>query len=119
MSIEKKVAKRTGRRVNRVRNTLKRVNRSGRLRISVFRSNKDIYVQIIDDAAHSTVLSHSSRGLKEAGDKTDVAKRVGLELGKRAIEQGLGPVYFDRGSYRYHGRVKALADGLRESGIQL
>lgn len=120
MSIQLTLQKRKTRRTHRVRNHLKLVNRSGKLRVSVFRSNKDVYVQIVDDAAHKTILCHNSASLtSKDGDKVAQAKQVGLELGKRAVEQGVGPVYFDRGSYRYHGRVKAIADGLRESGVQL
>lgn len=120
MSIQKTLQQRKTRRTYRVRNQLKLVNRSGKMRVSVFRSNKDVYVQIIDDAAHKTILCHNSVALtSKDGDKVAQAKLVGLELGKRAVEQGVGPVYFDRGSYRYHGRVKAIADGLRESGVQL
>lgn len=119
MSIQKKIAKRTTRRTFRVRNKLRRINRSGRLRIAVYRSNKNISAQIIDDSKHVTLVSFSSRQLEKAtGDKTEVAKQVGLELGKRAAEQKLGNVFFDRGHYLYHGRIKALADGLRESGLQ-
>lgn len=120
MSIQKKLALRKTRRTYRVRNHLREVNRSGKLRVSVFRSNKDVYVQVIDDAAHKTLLSHTSVALtSKDGDKTAQAKLVGVELGKRVVEQGLGPMYFDRGSFLYHGRVKAVADGLRESGVEL
>lgn len=119
MSIQAKIAKRTSRRAFRVRNKLRSINRAGRLRVSVFRSHRSIAAQIIDDAQQKTVLSFSSVQLTAPeGDKTAVAKLVGLELGKRAIAQNIAEVVFDRGSYLYHGRVKALADGLRESGMQ-
>ena len=89
-------------------------------RVSVFRSLNNIYAQIIDDAQNRTVVSYSSVELKSsAGDKTAIAKTVGLELAKKAKEQGLEAVVFDRGRYLYHGRVKALAEGLREGGLKV
>lgn len=119
MSLQKRVAKRAHRRAFRVRNKLRVINREGRLRVTVFRSNRFISVQIIDDAAQKTVLSFSSQQLTAVeGDKSAVAKLVGIELGKRAVAQNIGEVVFDRGGYLYHGRVKALADGLREGGLQ-
>lgn len=119
MSIQKKIAKRASRRAFRVRNNLRLINREGRLRVTVFRSNRGISAQIIDDAQQKTVLSLSSKQLGAiTGDKSTVAKMVGIELGKRALEKNISAVMFDRGSYLYHGRVKALADGLRESGLQ-
>jgi large subunit ribosomal protein L18 len=87
-------------------------------RVSVFRSLNHISAQIIDDAKHCTVVSFSSQNLTAAvGDKKAIAKQVGLELGKRATEKAIKDVFFDRGGYKYHGRVQALADGLRESGL--
>ena len=80
---------------------------------------KHIYVQIIDDNAHKTLLGFSSLNLStKAGDKKAVAKLVGMELGKLAVEKNIENVFFDRGLYLYHGRVQALADGLRESGLK-
>lgn len=88
-------------------------------RVSVFRSLKQIYAQIIDDAARKTLVSCSSLELKKvAGDKKAVAHKIGLELAKRAQAQGLSAVVFDRGSFLYHGRVQALADGMREGGLK-
>ena len=90
-----------------------------RLRVSVFRSNKHIFAQIIDDKAQRTLVSCSSLDIKaESGDdKTMIARKVGLELGQKAINDSIKDVKFDRGSFLYHGRVKALAEGLRESGL--
>lgn len=89
-------------------------------RVSVFRSLKQIYAQIIDDAARTTLVSCSSLEFKKmTGDKKTVAHKVGLELAKRAQAQGLATVVFDRGSFLFHGRVKALADGLKEGGLKL
>lgn len=88
-----------------------------RPRISVFRSNTQIYAQIIDDAAGKTLASASSVELKAKGNKTEVAAHVGKALAAKAKEAGLTNVVFDRGGYLFHGRVKALADGAREGGL--
>jgi large subunit ribosomal protein L18 len=88
-------------------------------RLSVFRSNKAIYAQIIDDVAGHTLVASSSRDLKDAsGNKTEIAKLVGQDLAKKATEKGIATVCFDRGGYLYHGRVKALAEGAREGGLK-
>lgn len=92
-----------------------------RPRMSVFRSNKDIYVQLIDDLAGSTLVSASSsdKGLeKEKGTKIELSKKVGKLIAEKAKEAGIEKVVFDRGGYLYHGRVKALAEGAREDGLQ-
>jgi large subunit ribosomal protein L18 len=78
-----------------------------------------VYAQIIDDAQQKTLASFSSLNLKKVtGDKKAVAKMVGMELGKLAVAKNIGDVFFDRGQYLYHGRVKALAEGLREAGLK-
>ncbi len=90
-------------------------------RLSVFRSNKDIYAQLIDDVAGNTLCASSSREktlIELTGNKTDKAKEVGKTLAQRALEKGIQKVAFDRGGYLYHGRIKALADGAREGGLQ-
>ena len=95
---------------------------SGRPRLSVFRSNKHIYAQVIDDKAGRTVASASTlektmrEGLKTGADR-DAATAVGKLVAERAIAAGVTEVVFDRGPYLYHGRVKALADGAREGGL--
>lgn len=95
------------------------VSRGSKPRVSVFRSLNHIYAQIIDDNNHSTLFSLSSNSLKaQSGTKKELAKIVGLELGKMAVAQNLSEVFFDRGGYLYHGRVSALADGLREAGLK-
>ncbi|ALJ90252.1 MULTISPECIES: 50S ribosomal protein L18 [Thermus] len=103
------------RRKFRVRN---RVKRTGRLRLSVFRSLKHIYAQIIDDEKGETLVAESSLALKLKGNKTEVARKVGLALAEKAIAKGIKQVAFDRGPYKYHGRVKALAEGAREGGLE-
>lgn len=92
-------------------------------RLSVFRSNKHIYVQAIDDAAGSTVISVSDSSIlkekkTEKKNKTETAKIVGLEMAKKLKEKTVSKIVFDRGGYKYHGRVKALAEGAREGGIK-
>ncbi len=92
-----------------------------RPRLSVFRSNKEIYAQIIDDQKGATIIAASSRdkGLAGAkGNKTEQAKLVGAAIAKKATEAGVTAVVFDRGGYLYHGRVKALADAAREAGLK-
>ena len=93
---------------------------NGRPRLSVFRSSKNIYAQIIDDERGVTLASASSlEGEKTAakGSDKDAAARVGALVAQRAIEKGVKDVVFDRGGYIYHGRVKALADAAREAGL--
>lgn len=85
-------------------------------RLSVFRSNKSIYVQIIDDVSGSTLVSASSKDL--SGTKIDQANLVGKSIAEKAIAAGISNVVFDRGGYLYHGRVKALAEGARENGLK-
>ena len=87
-----------------------------RLRLSVYRSSKHIYAQIIDDSKGVTVASASSAALK-SGNKTDTAAAVGKALAEAAAAKGVKQVVFDRGQYRYHGRVKALAEAAREGGL--
>ena len=91
---------------------------NGRLRLSVFRSAKHIYAQLIDDNEGRTVAEANSKSLAPSGSKTDQARAVGTALAERAREQGVTRVVFDRGAYRYHGRVKALAEGAREGGLE-
>ncbi|OXE35898.1 MAG: 50S ribosomal protein L18 [Phenylobacterium zucineum] len=92
---------------------------NGRPRLSVFRSSKNIYAQIIDDKAGVTLAAASSlegEGKTKGSDK-DAAARVGALVAQRAMEKGVKDVVFDRGGYMYHGRVKALADAAREAGL--
>jgi large subunit ribosomal protein L18 len=103
-----------------------RVNLQGtpdRPRLSVFRSLNHIYAQVIDDLAGSTLASASTASAdgKQSSDgrkKVEQAKLVGAQLAKQAMGKGITQVVFDRGGYRYHGRVKALADGAREAGLK-
>ncbi|MBS1762870.1 MAG: 50S ribosomal protein L18 [Bacteroidetes bacterium] len=89
-------------------------------RLSVFRSNSDIYAQLIDDNSGTTLASANSRQKDIAAQKspkTDKSKMVGESIAKKAIELGIKKVVFDRGGYIYHGRVKAVAEGAREGGL--
>ena len=93
-----------------------------RPRMTVFRSNKAIYAQIINDKEEKTLVSASStdKDLKLiTNNKTEVAKQVGVSIGNKALKAGIKSVSFDRNGYLYHGRVKSLADGAREAGLNL
>ena len=91
-----------------------------RPRLNVFRSETNIYAQVIDDVNGVTLVSASSleKGFECDGTKTDAAKKVGQLVAERALAKGIDTVVFDRGGYVYHGRVQALADGAREGGLQ-
>ena len=103
----------------RIRRTIKGTADSPRL--AVFRSNKQIYAQLIDDVAGNTIVAASSRDRSLEGKKvtkTEQAKLVGSLLGEKAKEVGVDSVKFDRGGFVYHGRVKALAEAARETGLK-
>lgn len=118
MSILRKNKQRVQRRILRVRKQFKK--NLTLPRVSVFRSLKHVYVQLIDDAKQKTLASSSSMVLKDvAGDKKAVARAVGLALAQKAKELGVAEAVFDRGGCLYHGRVKALAEGLREGGMRI
>ena len=87
-------------------------------RLTVFRSNKQIYAQVIDDEAGVTLASASSLKLEAKGTKQEIAALVGAEVAKAAIAAGVETVVFDRNGYLYHGRVKQLADSAREAGLK-
>ena len=91
-----------------------------RPRLNVFRSETNIYAQIIDDTKGITLVSANSleKGFECDGTKTDAAKKVGMMVAERAKAKGIDTVVFDRGGYVYHGRVQALAEGAREGGLQ-
>ncbi|HCE84767.1 MAG TPA: 50S ribosomal protein L18 [Bacteroidetes bacterium] len=89
-----------------------------RPRLSVFRSNKFIYAQLIDDLTGTTLATASSRELNGGGDKAGQSAEVGKAIAERAKKVGIDTVVFDRGGYQYHGRVKSLAEGAREGGLK-
>ena len=107
------------RRKRRTRYALKK-NAADMLRLSVYRSEKNIYVQIIDDRAGKTLASASSKDkeITAKGSGVEGATQVGALIAKRALAAGIKEVVFDRGGYIYHGRVKALADAARENGLK-
>jgi large subunit ribosomal protein L18 len=105
------------RRRRRVRTALKK--RAGsRPRLSVHRTGRHIYAQIIDDAAGRTVAAASTLGVKDSGANVDAAVKVGKDIAEAAKKAGVTAVVFDRGGYLFHGRVKALADAAREGGLE-
>ena len=106
------------RRQSRVRKNLK-ARAVNKCRLTVFRSSKHIYAQIIDDTSGKTIVSASSltKDFKEKGSDVSGASKVGAMIGEKGINAGIKEIFFDRGRYRYHGRVKALAEGAREAGL--
>lgn len=88
-----------------------------RPRMSVFRSNKQIYVQLIDDLAGRTLASASSKGIDE-GTKCEIAAKVGAAIAEKALAAGIQEVVFDRNGYLFHGRIKSLADAARNGGLK-
>jgi large subunit ribosomal protein L18 len=114
------VKARTDRRKATVRRAIKDAA-TGRSRLTVFRSSKHIYAQVIDDLKGATVAAASSleKDMRaKTGANVEAAKAVGKLLAQRAIEKGVDSVVFDRGGYLYHGRIKALADAAREGGLK-
>jgi large subunit ribosomal protein L18 len=89
-------------------------------RLSVFRSNKEIYAQVINDETKQTIVAASSleKDLSTDGTKSDVAKAVGMKVAERAMANGVEQITFDRNGYLYHGRIKSLAEGAREAGLK-
>jgi large subunit ribosomal protein L18 len=115
------VRDRSERRTVRIRRKIRRAA-SGRLRLSVYRSSKHIYAQVIDDTKGETIASASSldkdmRTSLKSGANIEAAKVIGKLVAERALGKGIKDVVFDRGGYRYHGRIKALADAAREGGL--
>ena|SRR3712207_2748843 len=110
-------ARRSGR-IRRHARVRKRVSGTAeRPRLAVFRSNRHIYAQLIDDVSGRTLAASGSHTAAAGGDKSAAAKAVGTDLAAKAKAAGIGTVVFDRGGFQYHGRVKALADAAREGGL--
>jgi large subunit ribosomal protein L18 len=104
-------------RIQRHTKIRKKITGTGeRPRVAIFRSTQHIYAQIIDDAQSKTLVAESDLKIK-SGKKSDKATQVGESLAKKAIAQKISKVVFDRGGFSYHGRVKALAEGLRKGGL--
>ena len=112
----------TQRKKFRIRSKLKKVSNPDRLRLSISRSSKNISAQIIDDTKNITILSASSieKDIKALNkvNKTELSKIVAERLAKKAVEKNITKIFFDRGIYKYHGRVKVFADTLRENGME-
>jgi large subunit ribosomal protein L18 len=89
-----------------------------RPRLTVFRSNKSIYAQVVNDLEGKTLVSASSKNVEVAGTKSEVAAKVGELVAKKCLEAGIDQVVFDRNGYLYHGRVQALADAARNGGLK-
>lgn len=106
----------------RIRRRIRKISSGteARPRLSVFRSNKEIYAQLIDDVSGKTLVAASSRdkGVDTKGTKTEVANTVGKTIAEKAKKAGIEAVAFDRGGNLYHGRVKSLAEGAREAGLK-
>ncbi len=117
-----KMSKKTIIKRNKIKKRIRKVvfGTKDQPRLTVYRSNKEIYAQIIDDSSSKTVVAASSKDkdLKlKTSNKIEVSKIVGDSIGKKAIKAGIKKVSFDRNGYLYHGRVKSLADGAREAGL--
>ena len=107
----------------RIRNKLKKNSGLDRYRVSIFRSSKNIYAQIIDDSKNTTLQSVSSvekdiKSLKKT-NKIELSKIVAEKLAKKAQEKKISKIYFDRGIYKYHGRIKTFAETLRKNGLKI
>ncbi|MBM82828.1 MAG: 50S ribosomal protein L18 [Planctomycetaceae bacterium] len=121
MKIRTRLAKQRKRRQLRTHNRIRKAHLAGRVRLSVFRSNKHIYAQLIDDSTGQTLAAASTNekdiGGKVGGNK-EAAALVGAAIAKRGVEKGVKQVAFDRGMFAYHGRIAALADAAREGGLE-
>lgn len=120
MSVRKRIQNQRERRKYRVRNHVRR-GAKGKPRLSVFRSNNHIYAQIIDDLTGTTLVSACSLQKDlvggQLGANKDAAKKIGQAVAERALEKGVKEVVFDRGNYKFHGRIAALAEGARAGGL--
>jgi large subunit ribosomal protein L18 len=107
----------------RIKNRIRKIvsGTASQPRLAVFRSNKEIYAQVVDDVTGNTICAASSRDKdisSAKGTKTEIAALVGKSIGEKALKAGVENISFDRGGYLYHGRVKSLADGAREAGLK-
>ena len=107
----------------RIKNRIRKIvsGTASQPRLAVFRSNKEIYAQLVDDVTGKTICAASSRDKdisSAKGTKTEIAALVGKSIGEKAVKAGVETISFDRGGYLYHGRVKSLADGAREAGLK-
>ena len=117
-----KMTKKTTLKRNKIKKRIRKIvfGTKDKPRLTVFRSNKEIYAQIIDDVSANTIVAASStdKDLKlKTTNKTEISKIVGDSIGKKALKAGIKKISFDRNGYLYHGRVKSLAEGAREAGL--
>lgn len=106
--------------IRRIRRTRAKINGTAeRPRLSVYRSNKQIFAQLIDDVNGKTLIGATSFEIKEKKSPTELAQLTGVNLAKKAIAKKINTAVFDRRGYQYHGRVKALAEGAREGGLKI
>lgn len=120
MKIRSKTSFKVIKKARRAKRTrAKIIGSAARPRLAVFRSNKHIYAQIIDDIKKTTIVAASDSELKDKKvKKSDIASNVGKILGEKAIDKKIKSVVFDKRGYKYHGRIKALAEGVREAGLK-
>lgn len=116
--MNKSITKTTSRNRRHARIRSRVVGTAARPRLAVYKSNRYLHVQIIDDAAGKTLVSGSTKDVAKKDKKMDAAKKLGVELAKRAKAAGIGEVVFDRGGFRYTGRVATLASAVREGGLK-
>lgn len=112
--------KKTGQTLRKIRVRAKIKGTSEKPRLSIYRSNRFIYAQVIDDESKKTIVGVSEKNLtlKDKVKKSDRSKELGALIAKKALEKKVKEVIFDRGSYKYHGRVKAVAEGARQGGLK-
>lgn len=115
-NLQKRTLAAKARRANRVRAKIS--GTAERPRLAVFRSNAHMYAQLIDDAAHKTILSVSDKEIGAKGTPVEIAKAVGAAIAKKAAAKNITQVVFDRRGYQYHGRVRNLAEGARSEGLK-
>jgi large subunit ribosomal protein L18 len=117
--MDTRIQQRHDRRIRRHRRVRAKVTgTAGRPRLSIYRSLRSISAQLIDDQAQRTLLGVHERELEQKGTKTERARALGVLLAKKAMDQQITSVVFDRGGWQYHGRVRAFAEGAREGGLQ-
>lgn len=114
----KKISRNELRKKRHLRNKKHVLGTEARPRLSIYRSNQAIYVQLIDDVLGHTLLSVSSTELGLKGANLEVSAKLGTAVGEKALKNGINTVVFDRSGYKYHGRIKAIADNARKAGLQ-
>lgn len=112
----KKLIQLKNRRAERIRAKIK--GNAEKPRLTVFRSNKFVYAQLIDDEKRNTLVSASTLASKDKGTKVEKAMKIGEKLAEKALAKGIKKAVFDRKGYKYHGRVKAVAEGARKGGLE-